>query len=48
MAQLEENHRGLTVELTQADLREMQTAFAPLTVHGESMDAGNMAVVERA
>ena len=30
-----------------ADLREMQAAFTPLTVHGESMDAANMALCER-
>lgn len=33
--------------LTETDLREMQAAFAPLTVHGESMDAGNMSLVQR-
>jgi aryl-alcohol dehydrogenase-like predicted oxidoreductase len=48
LAHLDENHKALTVVLSEADLREMQAAFAPLTVHGESMDAGNMAVVERA
>jgi aryl-alcohol dehydrogenase-like predicted oxidoreductase len=47
MAHLDENHKALGVVLTDADLKEMQTAFAPLTVHGQSMDAGNMAVVER-
>jgi hypothetical protein len=26
----------------------MQAAFAPLTVHGESMDAANIALCERA
>jgi len=26
----------------------MEAAFAPLTVHGESMDAANMALCERA
>jgi aryl-alcohol dehydrogenase-like predicted oxidoreductase len=44
---LAENHGALNVELTAADLAEMQAAFAPLTVHGESMDAGNMALVQR-
>jgi aryl-alcohol dehydrogenase-like predicted oxidoreductase len=47
MAHLDENHGALAVALTAADLQEMQAAFAPLTVHGESMDAGNMALVER-
>lgn len=47
LAHLDENHGARTVVLTEADLSEMQAAFAPLVVHGESMDAGNMAVVER-
>lgn len=44
---LAENHGALNVKLTAADLREMQAAFAPLTVQGASMDADNMAVVQR-
>lgn len=44
---LAENHGGRNVDLTADDLREMEAAFAPLTVHGESMGAGNMALVER-
>ena len=47
LAHLDENHGARAVVLTQADLREMEAAFAPLTVHGESMDAANMALVER-
>jgi len=47
LAHLDENHGARAVVLTQADLREMQAAFAPLTVHGESMDAANMALCER-
>ena len=47
LAHLDENHGARAVVLTEPDLREMQAAFAPLTVHGESMDAANMAVVER-
>lgn len=47
LAHLNENHGARALVLTQADLREMQAAVAPLTVHGESMDAANMAVVER-
>ena len=44
---LVENHGALNVELTPDDLREMEAAFASLTVHGASMDADNMAVVQR-
>lgn len=44
---LAENHGALNVELTAADLSEMQAAFAPLTVHGASMNDDNMAIVER-
>jgi len=47
LAHLDENHDGRSVTLTQADLAQMQAAFAPLTVHGASMDAANMAVLER-
>ena len=47
LAHLDENHGARAVVLTPADLREMQAAFAPFTVHGESMDAANMALVER-
>jgi aryl-alcohol dehydrogenase-like predicted oxidoreductase len=45
LAHLDENAGG--VELTNDDLCEMEAAFAPLTVHGESMDAANMALCER-
>jgi aryl-alcohol dehydrogenase-like predicted oxidoreductase len=47
LAHLTENHGSRAVVLSEADLREMEAAFAPLTVHGESMDANNMAIVER-
>jgi len=47
LAHLDENHGARAVVLTPADLREMQVAFAKLTVHGESMDAANMALCER-
>ena len=47
LAHLDENHGARAVLLTQADLREMQAAFAKLIVHGESMDAANMALCER-
>ena len=44
---LNENHGARGVLLTEADLREMRDDFARLTVHGESMDAANMAILER-
>jgi aryl-alcohol dehydrogenase-like predicted oxidoreductase len=44
---LVENHGALGVDLTPEDLRNMEAAFATLTVHGASMDANNMALVER-
>jgi aryl-alcohol dehydrogenase-like predicted oxidoreductase len=44
---LVENHGALSLELTADDIREMEAAFAALTVHGASMDADNMAVVQR-
>jgi aryl-alcohol dehydrogenase-like predicted oxidoreductase len=47
LTHLTENHGSRAVVLSEADLREMEAAFAPLTVHGESMDANNMAIVER-
>ncbi len=47
LAHLDENHGGRAVELTPADLAQMEAAFASLTVHGASMDAANMAVVQR-
>jgi aryl-alcohol dehydrogenase-like predicted oxidoreductase len=47
LAHLDENHGARAVVLTPADLREMQAAFAKLTLHGESMDAANMALCER-
>jgi aryl-alcohol dehydrogenase-like predicted oxidoreductase len=44
---LVENHGALNVVLTAEDLRGMESGFARLTVHGESMDADNMSVVQR-
>lgn len=44
---LVENHGALNVELTAADLREMEATVTPLTVHGASMAADNMALVQR-
>jgi aryl-alcohol dehydrogenase-like predicted oxidoreductase len=48
VAHLDDNHGARGVVLTEDDLREMETAFAKLTVHGESMDAANMVLCERA
>ena len=48
LAHLDENHGARAVVLSGDDLREMETAFAKLTVRGESMDAANMALCERA
>ncbi len=48
LAHLDENHGARAVALTEADIHQMEAAFAPLTVHGESMDAANMALCERA
>jgi aryl-alcohol dehydrogenase-like predicted oxidoreductase len=48
LAHLDENHGARAVTLTKADLSEMEAAFAPLKVHGEGMDAANMALCERA
>jgi aryl-alcohol dehydrogenase-like predicted oxidoreductase len=47
MDHLIENHGAVNVELTPEDLRDMEAAFARRTVHGASMDADNMAVVQR-
>ncbi len=44
---LAENHGALDLALTADDLREMEAAFASLTVHGASMDADNMTIVQR-
>jgi aryl-alcohol dehydrogenase-like predicted oxidoreductase len=43
---LEENLGTVRVQLTAEELREMEAAFAKITVHGERMDKGNMSVVE--
>lgn len=44
---LAENHGALKVNLTSEDLRQMAAEFAPLKVHGASMEAENMALVQR-
>jgi aryl-alcohol dehydrogenase-like predicted oxidoreductase len=43
---LNENLGALTVELTPAEVHQISTESAALTVHGERMDEGNMALVE--
>jgi aryl-alcohol dehydrogenase-like predicted oxidoreductase len=44
---LAENFGALTVELTSEDLEAINEQIAPLTAHGERMDAANMAIVDR-
>jgi len=43
---LNENLGALAVDLTPAEVQQISTESAALTVHGERMDAGNMALVE--
>jgi aryl-alcohol dehydrogenase-like predicted oxidoreductase len=43
---LDENLGALTVELTPAEVQQLNAESAALTVHGERLDAGNMALVE--
>jgi aryl-alcohol dehydrogenase-like predicted oxidoreductase len=43
---LEENLGALGVDLTPAEVQQISTESAALTVNGERMDAGNMALVE--
>ena len=43
---LNENMGALDVDLTPAEVQQISTESAALTVHGERMDAGNMALVE--
>jgi aryl-alcohol dehydrogenase-like predicted oxidoreductase len=43
---LEENLGTLAVDLSPAEVQRISTESAALTVHGERMDAGNMALVE--
>jgi aryl-alcohol dehydrogenase-like predicted oxidoreductase len=44
---LEENLGAINVQLTPADLREMDTAFSKLTVHGGRMNEEQMKVVDQ-
>ena len=43
---LNENLGALDVDLTAAEVQQISTESAALTVHGERMDAANMALVE--
>jgi aryl-alcohol dehydrogenase-like predicted oxidoreductase len=43
---LTENLGALQFELTTADLRELETAFATMTVHGLRMDEENMRAID--
>ena len=43
---LTENLGALNVALTPADLQEIDSDFAKITVHGERMDEANMRIVE--
>ena len=44
---LEENLGAINVQLTPADLREMDTAFSKLKVHGGRMNEEQMKVVDQ-
>ena len=44
---LSENLGALTVELTPAELHQIETEFSTITVHGERMDEANMALVDQ-
>jgi aryl-alcohol dehydrogenase-like predicted oxidoreductase len=47
LAHFEENVQAVNVQLSPADLREIETAFAALTVHGGRMNAMQMQVVDQ-
>jgi aryl-alcohol dehydrogenase-like predicted oxidoreductase len=44
---LNENMGAINVELTQADLREIETALSKITVHGGRMNEEQMKVVDQ-
>ena len=44
---LNENLGALTVELTPAELQQIETEFSTITVHGERMDDANMQLVDQ-
>ena len=45
---LDENLRAANIELTTADLRDLESAFSKLKVHGGRMNDGQMRVVDLA
>lgn len=47
MDHLNENHGALNVQLTPAELREIETAFSKVTVHGGRMNEMQMQVVDQ-
>ena len=44
---LDENLGAINVQLTPADLREIQTAFSEITVHGGRMNEMQMQIVDQ-
>ena len=44
---LNENLGALTVQLTPAELQQIETEFSTITVHGERMDEANMQLVDQ-
>ena len=44
---LNENLGALTVQLTPAELQQIETAFSTITVHGDRMDEANMQLVDQ-
>ena len=44
---LNENLGALTVQLTPAELQQIETEFSTITVHGERMDEANMELVDQ-
>jgi aryl-alcohol dehydrogenase-like predicted oxidoreductase len=47
MGHLNENLGAINVQLTPADLREIETAFSKVTVHGGRMNAEQMRIVDQ-
>ena len=44
---MEENHGAIHVQLTAADLREIDTGLSKITVHGGRMSGRHVAAVDR-
>jgi len=47
LAHLEENLRAVDIELTPADLREIEVGYAKITVHGMRLSPEHMALIDR-